>query len=85
MKAKTKATFIIVVLSLVLLAWAPWLSEDYVRTKIKSNNDFIQKHDPYYIPLDSEIHVTWFPFGRWVTTYESGWIITFYGGVSPNF
>jgi len=43
--------------------------------------NFIRQHGQGTGQENPEIYVNWLPFGRWVTTYEGGWFITFYGDV----
>ncbi len=73
----------LVVAIAVVLAWAPWITEEYARNKVMSDSDFVRQHGPGSGQENPEIHVNWFPFGRWVTTYDRGWFVSFYGAVLP--
>ena len=79
MENKTKAITIVAILLIVVLAWAPWISDEYVLNKVKANSNFKSQH-PSGIE-NSEINVFWLPFGKGVATYEGLWYIPFFGFV----
>ncbi len=72
---------VLVLFLAVLLARCPWITDDYARETVKTDVNFIRQHGSGTGLENPEIHVAWIPFGRWVTTYEGGWLVTFYGGV----
>lgn len=57
--------------------WSPWITPDYAKKKVMTSADFIATH-PEGLP-ETEVHVTWLPFFRMVTTYEKGWFVSFLG------
>lgn len=73
-----KIILIIVLVVFLLLIWAPWITVDYAKAKVRTYDNFIRQHAPYGSIPNSEIHVFWVPFGRMVTTYEGGWFVMFY-------
>lgn len=79
MESRNKKILFIIILIISLLAWAPWITDDYVLKKVKINSNFIRQHTPYGGIQDSEINVFWLPFGRGVTTYEGIWYVPFFG------
>ncbi|MCD4811579.1 hypothetical protein K8R14_03180 [bacterium] len=74
---KTKLKIIIVSIILFILAIAPWITDEYAVSKVKTYPNFQYQHR-----LDNkddlEIYVTKTPFCRWVTTYEGGWFVCFW-------
>jgi len=76
MKIKTRIILIIVILAILLLAWAPWITDEYAINKVRKNSNFISQH-PSGIQ-DFEINVFWLPFGRGITTYEGLWYVSFF-------
>jgi hypothetical protein len=80
---KRKTIMITVLLIISLLAWAPWITEEYAKNKFMLDSCFIQSHGPGSGQENPEIHVNWYPFGRWVTTYDCGQFVTFYSNVIP--
>ena len=62
-----------------LLAWAPWITDDYAKNKVIEKEGF--PNTIVGLVDERDIGVTWIPFGRFVSTYEHGWFATFYGGV----
>lgn len=68
-----------IIILIGLLAWAPWITDDYAKNKVIEKEGF-----PNTVAgLEDEISMgaAWIPFGRFVATYEHGWFVTFYGGV----
>lgn len=78
---KTKLAVVAAIAILLLLAWAPWLTDENVKEMVRSNKMFMLQHGPGTGQENPEMHVGWVPFGRWVTTYEGGWFVTFYGAI----
>lgn len=88
MKTKIKAILLIAVAIVFLLAWAPWISDDYAINKvIEKLGDAETRFN--YLGQDMAVkdipkEVGWFPFGRYVAfPGEAGWFVSFYGAVSP--
>lgn len=75
-----KILIIVILLVLIVLGWSPWLSNDDARKIVKTYNSFQLTHKSGAITevTDEQIGVTWFPFCRWVTTYEGGWLVCFW-------
>jgi len=77
----------VAVAAMVLLAWVPWLSDDYV---VECVVEKLGGPDAHFNYLGEDIaikdipkEVSWFPFGRYVTfPGEAGWFVSFYGSVS---
>ena len=73
---------------LILLVWAPWITDDYAIDKVVER---LGGSDTRFNYLGEEMAVEdipkvvgWFPFGRYVTfPGEAGWFVSFYGKVSP--
>jgi len=83
MKRNTKIILILAIVLLLLLAWAPWITDDYARNKVMLDSQFIKIHGLGSGQENPEITVGWFPFGRWITTYDASWFVSFYGSVFP--
>lgn len=79
MKARTKVILVIGIFLILLLAWAPWITNEYAINKVRSNPNFISQHQSGI--QDFEINVFWLPFGKGVTTYEGLWYVSFFGFV----
>ncbi len=86
-KKKTVAVLVAVGLALLLLVWAPWITDDYAIGMVVEElggpyvrfNYLGEKMAVKDIPKQ----VGWFPFGRYVTfPGEAGWFVNFYGAVS---
>lgn len=69
---------------LFILGWSPWFSKDEVRAVVKANKNFQYQHTTEKNTAGPEIHVTWFPFCRWATTYEGGWFVCFWHGFKKD-
>jgi len=73
---------------LILLVWAPWITDDYAIDKVVER---LGGSDTRFNYLGEEMAVEdipkgvgWLPFGRYVTfPGEAGWFVSFYGNVSP--
>jgi hypothetical protein len=88
---KKRRLFVIVAVTafavLVVFAWAPWVTNDYVVEKVvcKLGGSDIRFN---YLGQDLAIkdipkEVSWLPFGRYVVfPGEAGWYVSFYGSVS---
>ncbi len=87
MKLVVKAVIIIVLMSAVLLVWAPWVTYDFAVNRVV---EYLGGPDArfHYLNQDMAVkdvpkQVDWWPFGRFVTfPGEAGWFVSFYGSVS---
>jgi len=87
-KKRGKTIILTIVLILLLLVWAPWITKDYAINKVVEKlggPDTRFNHLGQDVAVkDIPIEVGWFPFGRYVTfPGEAGWFVSFYGNVSP--
>lgn len=84
---KKKIIVIVSIGAFLLLAWSPWITKTYAREKIMSRQDFFEVHHFDYpnanFPSD-QVGVKWLPFMRFVSTYESGWFVSFFGMAEPD-
>jgi len=85
---KTKITLLITAASLVvlLMLWAPWITDDYSINQVVEKLGGPDAHFNYLVEdtalKDIPKQVSWLPFGRYVTfPSEAGWFVTFYGSV----
>lgn len=82
-KAAVVVTFVVV----ALLAWAPWITDDFAVSRVveKLGGPEVIFH---YLNEDLPIReipkeVSWLPFGRFVTfPSEAGWFVSFFGSVN---
>ncbi len=89
MKKNTKIIFILTLLVLFLLVWAPWMDNQAIHDRVfqeKAHKDgtmgWIMKPDgTREYMLICEHDVMWFPFGRWVASCEGGYFVTFWGKI----
>ena len=77
-----------IVLILILLVWAPWITDEYAINKVVEKLGGLDTRFNYLgqdmAVKDIPIKVGWIPFGRYVTfPSEAGWFVSFYGNVSP--
>lgn len=79
MKTKTVIIAVLSVLVISLLAWAPWVTDDYAKNKVIEKVGF--PNPVVGLEDDESLCVTWIPFGRFAATYEHGWFVTFFGAV----
>lgn len=83
MKIKT-AVIALALLIILLLAWAPWLTEEYVKAKLQTNPTFVGWHGGVE-NIDSVLKyntgITRVPFGAVATTYEGMYCVAFWGEV----
>ena len=85
---KRGKTILGIVLILLLLIWAPWITDDYAVNKVVER---LGGPDARFNYLGQDMavkdvpkEVGWFPFGRIVYfPSEAGWFVSFYGNVSP--
>ena len=77
---------ITVIAVLAVLAWSPWITEEYAEAKVVES---LGGPDATFNYLGEEMAVqdipkvtSWFPFGKQVAfPSEAGWFVTFYGAV----
>ncbi len=86
MKRNNKIVLAIILSTILLLAWAPWATEEYAINKVTEklggpNATFNYLHK--IMPVkDIPKKVAWFPFIRAVYfPSEAVWFVTFYGKV----
>jgi hypothetical protein len=85
---KRGKTILTIVLILLLLVWAPWITDDYAVNKVVEKLGGPETRFNYLgqdmAVKDIPIKVGWFLFGRYVTfPGEAGWFVSFYGKISP--
>jgi len=83
-----KTIILTIVLILLLVVWAPWITKDYDINKVVEKLGGPDTRFNYLgqdmSVKDIPIEVGWFPFGRYVTfPSEAGWFVSFYGNISP--
>lgn len=82
MKKNTKIIFILALLVLSLLAWAPWMDNKAIHDKVFEERAKIDGTiDGQTGDLICDYNVTWFPFGRWVASCEGGYYVSFWGKI----
>jgi len=78
---------IVLAVIVALLAWAPWITDDYARNTVIQ---FLGGPNAHFVYLGQNmtinnipIEISWMPFGKWVTfPGEAGWYVNFFGTVS---
>ncbi len=85
---KRGKTILTIVLIVLLLVWAPWITDDYAINKVVEKLGGPDTRFTYLgqdmAVKDIPIEVGWWPFGRYVTfPSEAGWFVSLYGNVSP--
>ena len=84
MKIKVKAVLILVLLGLMVLAWAPWMDDKAIHDKVFEERARIDGTiDKQTGELICDYKVVWFPFGRWVASCEGGYYVTFWNQIIP--
>ena len=86
LKSKRKIALVIAVFVVFLLAWAPWITDNYAIGKVVEK---LGGPDARFNYLGEEMAVRevpteahWLPFCRFVTfPSEAGWFVTFWGSV----
>ncbi|MBI2552814.1 hypothetical protein HYW17_05975 [Candidatus Uhrbacteria bacterium] len=73
-----KILIITFVTAIVIIGWAPWLSNNDAKVIVKTYRNFQEQHSAEKQTENPEINVMWLPFCRWVTTYEGGWTVCFW-------
>ena len=85
MRSIIKLIFIVVILTFVL-AWAPWITDDYAVDKVveklggsEAGFDYLGQN---MVVKDIPKQVIWLPFYKYVVfPGEAGWFVSFYGSV----
>lgn len=86
MRNKTKNIILLVILIILVLAWAPWVTDNYAIDKVTKKlggpdakfNYLGESKSTKDIPKS----IKWFPFGKLVYfPSEAVWFITFYGDI----
>jgi len=76
---KPKIVLIILVLTLGLFAWAPWLNDKVIHDKVFQERAHIDGTiDRETGELICDYNVNWFPFGRYVASCEGGYFVPFW-------
>jgi hypothetical protein len=79
MKTKIKVIISIAVVIVLLLVWAPWITKEYAISRVIEKEGF--PNLTVGLADERDISVTWIPLGKFISTYEHGWFVTFYGQV----
>ena len=89
MEKNTKIIFILALLAMLCLVWAPWMDKQAVHDKVFEEKAHIdgtmgwvtQQDGTKEYMLICDYNVMWFPFGRWVASCEGGYFVTFWGKI----
>ena len=86
MKTTTKAIVVAFIVA-ALLAWAPWITDDFAVNKVVERLGGSETRFNYLnqdmAVKDVPKQVIWVPFGRYVVfPGEAGWFVGFYGSVN---
>jgi hypothetical protein len=73
----------IIVASIVMLCWSPWLNNQKLHDKVLEEGGRRDGTIDKYGNLVCDYKVTWFPFGRWVGSCEGAYYVTFWGKILP--
>ncbi|OGH71811.1 MAG: hypothetical protein A2921_02010 [Candidatus Magasanikbacteria bacterium RIFCSPLOWO2_01_FULL_43_20b] len=73
-----KILIALVIIMLLILGWAPWLSNDDVRVIVRTYSNFQEQHSAEREQENPEIVVTRLPFCRLAATYEGAWSVCFW-------
>ena len=84
-----KSSRLILIVILIILAWAPWLNNQTIADRVfqeKADKDgtmgwVIGTDGRKEYRLICDYQVMWFPFGRYVASCEGGYFVTFYGQI----
>jgi len=85
----SKIIFILVIVVLLLLAWAPWMDPQAIHDRVfqeRAHKDgtmgwVIYPDGTREYTLICDYKVTWFPFGRIVGNCEAIYYVTFWGQI----
>lgn len=83
---KTKAIATVILVTLLLFAWAPWITDEYAINRVVER---LGGPDARFVYLGQDMavkdipkKVSWFPFCRFVGfPGEAGWFVSFYGAI----
>ena len=89
MKKNIKIIFILTLLALFLLVWAPWMDNQEIHDRVfqeKAHKDgtmgwIIKPDGTREYTLICDYNVMWLTFGRWVASCEGGYFVTFWGKI----
>jgi len=89
MKKGVKTIILTIILILLLLVWAPWITNDYAINKVVEKLGGPDARFNYLgqdmAIRDIPIEVGWLPFCRFVTfPGEAGWFVSFYGDMNER-
>ncbi len=72
-------TLLLILLS--ILIWAPWLNNEKLHDKVLQEKGKVDGTINKNRELICDYSISWLPFGRYVTSCEAGYFITFYGAI----
>jgi len=77
---------VVAVIIITLIAWAPWITDDYAVSKVVEKLGGPEARFNYLggdvAVKDIPKEVSWFPFSKYVVfPGEAGWFVSFYGSV----
>jgi len=86
-----KTSIKLVIVIVLLLAWAPWLDNNKIHDRVFQEKAHIDGTMGWVIYPDGSKHyelicdykVMWFPFGRYVASCEGGYFVTFWYQIIP--
>jgi len=89
MKRKNKIILIVLLLILFLFAWAPWMNNKAIYDKVFQQKAYkdgtmgwvVQPDGTKEYTLICDYNVMWVPFGRYVSSCEGGYFVTFFGTI----
>ena len=86
MKIIIKITVVAILLIILILCWAPWVTEEYAVSRVVERLGGPETQFDYLgetlVVRDIPKKVSWFPFGRFVYfPGEAGWFVSFYGSI----
>jgi hypothetical protein len=91
MKKNLKLVLTLILLVVLLVAWAPWLNDKEIHDRVFQERAQKDGTMGWVIYLDGskkyelicDYTVMWVPFGRWVASCEGGYYVTFWGQILP--
>jgi len=70
---------VILVITLVILAWCPWMDDNTIHDRILEDKAHIDGTiDKETGELICDYNVIWMPFGRYVASCEGGYFVWFF-------
>ena len=73
---------VVIVLALLILAWAPWLNNEDLHDRVFESRARIDGTIDREGNLICDYTVMWAPFGRWVASCEGGYYVSFWGRIA---